>query len=76
VDNIEVVICLRLQADIGVVFVGPTSKSIKAMGDKIESKRVAMQAKVNMIPGYDGEVKDDSDAVRVANEIGLFIFFI
>ena len=55
------------------MFVGPTSKSIKAMGDKIESKRVAMQAKVNMIPGYDGEVKDDNDAVRVANEIGLFL---
>lgn len=57
-------------ADIGVVFVGPTSKSIKAMGDKIESKRVAMAAKVNMIPGHDGEVNDDNDAVRVANEIG------
>jgi propionyl-CoA carboxylase alpha chain len=57
-------------ADIGVVFIGPTSRSIKAMGDKIESKRVAMKAKVNMIPGYDGEVKDDNEAVRVANEIG------
>lgn len=55
------------------MFIGPTSKSIKAMGDKIESKRVAMNAKVNMIPGYDGEVKDDNDAVRVANEIGLFV---
>ena len=55
------------------MFIGPTSKSIKAMGDKIESKRVAMNAKVNMIPGYDGEVKDDNDAVRVANEIGVFV---
>ena len=45
------------------------------MGDKIESKRVAMQAKVNMIPGYDGEVQDDNDAVRVANDIGLFVCF-
>ena len=59
-----------------MVFIGPTSKSIKAMGDKIESKRVAMNAKVNMIPGYDGEVKDDDDAVRVANEIGLFYFHV
>jgi propionyl-CoA carboxylase alpha chain len=57
-------------ADIGVVFIGPTSKSIKAMGDKIESKRVANAAKVNMIPGYDGEVKDDNEAVKVANDIG------
>ena len=59
-----------------MVFIGPTSKSIKAMGDKIESKRVAMQAKVNMIPGYDGEVEDDNEAIRVANEIGLFVCFI
>ena len=40
------------------------------MGDKIESKRVATKANVNMIPGYDGEVKDDNDAVKVANDIG------
>lgn len=54
----------------GVVFIGPTSASIKAMGDKIESKRVAMRAKVNMIPGFDGEVKDEDEAVKVANDIG------
>lgn len=57
-------------ADMGVVFIGPTSDSIKAMGDKIESKRVASKAGVNMIPGYDGEVKDDVHAVKIANEIG------
>lgn len=60
----------RRLAEIEVVFIGPTSKSIKAMGDKIESKRVAMGAKVNMIPGYDGEVKDEEEAVRVAKDIG------
>lgn len=54
----------------GVVFIGPTSASIKAMGDKIESKRVAVKAKVNLIPGFDGEIKDDEHAVKVANEIG------
>lgn len=59
-----------LQAEIGAVFIGPTSKSIKAMGDKIESKRVASKAKVNMIPGYDGEVQDENEAVKVANDIG------
>jgi len=45
------------------------------MGDKIESKRVAMKAKVNMIPGYDGEVNSDDDAVHIANEIGLFVSY-
>jgi len=53
------------------MFIGPTSKSIKAMGDKIESKRVATNAKVNMIPGFDGEVKDEDMAVKVSNDIGM-----
>ena len=40
------------------------------MGDKIESKRIATKAKVNMIPGYDGEVDTVEEAVKVANDIG------
>ena len=40
------------------------------MGDKIESKRIAAKAGVNMIPGYDGEVKDVDHAVEIANDIG------
>lgn len=56
--------------DIGVAFVGPNSDAIKAMGDKIESKRIANDAKINCIPGYDGEVPDADAAVKLANEIG------
>ncbi|KAF5399028.1 Propionyl-CoA carboxylase alpha chain [Paragonimus heterotremus] len=55
---------------IGVVFLGPNSKAIKAMGDKIESKRIATKAKVNGIPGFDGEVDGPDDAARIAQEIG------
>ena len=40
-----------------VKFVGPNSHAIKGMGDKIMSKKIAKKAKVNMIPGYDGEIK-------------------
>uniref|UniRef100_K1PAY7 Propionyl-CoA carboxylase alpha chain, mitochondrial n=1 Tax=Magallana gigas TaxID=29159 RepID=K1PAY7_MAGGI len=57
-------------ADIGVEFIGPSSDSIKAMGDKIESKRIASKAKVNMIPGHDGVVEDADHCVKLANEIG------
>ncbi|CAH8437640.1 unnamed protein product [Schistosoma intercalatum] len=53
-----------------VVFLGPNSRAIKAMGDKIESKRIANQAKVNCIPGYDGEVDGPDEAARIAAEIG------
>lgn len=60
----------RQLQELNVVFIGPNSASIKAMGDKIESKRVATKANVNMIPGYDGEVMDEDDAVKVAKNIG------
>ena len=43
------------------------------MGDKIESKRIAAKAGVNMIPGYDGEVADVDHAVKIANDIGMLI---
>ncbi|PAA68880.1 hypothetical protein BOX15_Mlig032858g1, partial [Macrostomum lignano] len=56
--------------DLDVVFLGPNSKAIRAMGDKIESKRIANKAKVNCIPGFDGEVKDADEAVKIANDIG------
>jgi propionyl-CoA carboxylase alpha chain len=40
------------------------------MGDKIESKRIATAAKVNLIPGFDGEVADEDEAVKISNQIG------
>ena len=44
------------------------------MGDKIESKRIAMKAGVNMIPGHDGVVSDAEHCVTLANEIGRYHF--
>lgn len=46
-----------LQASEDVVFIGPDMHAIHAMGDKIESKLLAKNAKVNTIPGYDGVIK-------------------
>ncbi|KAL6066072.1 Propionyl-CoA carboxylase alpha chain, mitochondrial [Balamuthia mandrillaris] len=54
----------------GVAFVGPTSQAIHAMGDKIESKKLAKAAKVNVIPGFLGEVHDNQEVLKIANEIG------
>jgi propionyl-CoA carboxylase alpha chain len=54
----------------GVEFIGPSSKSIMAMGDKIESKRIAKNARVNIIPGYDGVVNDENHCIEIANKIG------
>lgn len=46
-----------IQEDNSIVFIGPNSFSMQAMGDKIESKLVGKKAGVNIIPGYDGVVK-------------------
>ena len=54
----------------GIVFIGPNPKAIAAMGDKIESKKAAAQAKVSTVPGYMGEIADVKHAVKIANEIG------
>ncbi|RLN82803.1 hypothetical protein BBJ28_00015707 [Nothophytophthora sp. Chile5] len=55
---------------LGVAFIGPGHAAIQAMGDKIESKQLAMDAGVNTIPGFLGEIDTADDAVRVAQEIG------
>lgn len=58
-----------LQKD-NLIFVGPDSHSIQAMGDKIESKRLAQAAGVTCIPGYIGEVKTHEDVLKFAQEVG------
>ncbi|KAL2916339.1 hypothetical protein HK105_204095 [Polyrhizophydium stewartii] len=54
----------------GVTFIGPNEKAMAAMGDKIQSKIIAKEAKVSTIPGFNGVVEDADHAVRIANEIG------
>ncbi|CAK8688864.1 unnamed protein product [Clavelina lepadiformis] len=51
-------------------FIGPGTFAIDAMGDKLKSKQIAMNAKVNTIPGFDGVVEDADHAVKIAGEIG------
>jgi len=53
-----------------IAFIGPPANAIAAMGDKIESKKLAMKAGVNVVPGYVGEIDDTDHAVRIANDIG------
>ena len=54
----------------GIAFIGPTSKIISSVGDKISSKIVAQAAKVPTIPGVEQAIKSDSEAVEFANSCG------
>ena len=54
----------------GIVFIGPKHQSIAAMGDKIASKKLAIEAKVNTIPGFNEAIEKADDAVKIAQGIG------
>ena len=54
----------------GIIFVGPPANAIAAMGDKIESKKLAKAAGVNVVPGYVGVIDDTEHAVKISDEIG------
>ena len=57
-------------AKAGVAFVGPHVGAIAAMGDKIESKKLAKAAGVSTVPGFMGEIRDEAHAREIAREIG------
>jgi propionyl-CoA carboxylase alpha chain len=57
-------------ADNGIAFIGPPVGAIAAMGDKIESKKLALKAGVNVVPGFVGEIESTDHAVEIANGIG------
>ena len=57
-------------AEAGIAFVGPPANAIAAMGDKIESKKLAKAAGVNVVPGYLGEIDSTDHAVEIASGIG------
>jgi len=54
----------------GIAFIGPNTRAIRAMGDKIESKKFAAEAQVCTVPGYLGVIADAGEAVKIAGEIG------
>jgi len=54
----------------GIAFIGPPPAAIAAMGDKIESKKLARAAGVSVVPGFVGEISDTDHAAQIAGEIG------
>ncbi len=59
----------RLEEE-GIIFIGPKHYSVAKMGDKIESKKLAIAAKVNTIPGYNDAIDTPEQAVEIAKSIG------
>src|SRR5512145_444112 len=53
-----------------IVFIGPNPHAIRAMGDKIESKKTAAEAGVSCVPGFIGEIEGVDHAVQISEDIG------
>jgi acetyl-CoA carboxylase, biotin carboxylase subunit len=57
--------------DHGLTFIGPSAEHIRIMGDKVQAKLTAKKLGIPVVPGSDGAVKNEDDAVRIAEEIGF-----
>ncbi len=53
-----------------ITFIGPDAHAIEAMGDKIESKKLAVKAGVSVVPGFNGVIKDVAHAMKIAKDVG------
>ncbi|GGC56964.1 acetyl-CoA carboxylase biotin carboxylase subunit [Chelatococcus reniformis] len=53
-----------------ITFIGPKAEHIRTMGDKIEAKRTAARLGIPCVPGSEGGITDDTEALRVAADIG------
>jgi acetyl-CoA carboxylase biotin carboxylase subunit len=60
----------RLCRDAGIIFIGPTPEAIAAMGSKIESRRIAIEVGVPVVPGGDAPLADLAAAERAAAAMG------
>ena len=62
--------------DVGVTFIGPSQDAMAAMGDKIQSKIIAKESKVNIIPGFNGVVRDVDHALEICKCYALTSLFL
>lgn len=53
-----------------ITFIGPSAEHIRTMGDKIEAKKTAKRLGIPVVPGSEGEVRENDEAMRIAAEIG------
>jgi acetyl-CoA carboxylase biotin carboxylase subunit len=54
----------------GISFIGPPVSAMEALGDKVSAKLIATKAKVPVVPGSDGAIEKEADAIKIANKIG------
>lgn len=66
-ENIEFA---QICQDCGIKFIGPPVEAMKLLGDKVEARKLAQQARVPVSPGSEGAINDETEALKLANKIG------
>jgi len=56
--------------DSKIEFIGPPHDAMQKLGDKVAARKIAMEAKVPVVPGSEGLVENEDDAVKIASQIG------
>ncbi|MBM4027906.1 MAG: acetyl-CoA carboxylase biotin carboxylase subunit [Planctomycetes bacterium] len=56
--------------DCGIGFVGPGIEAMRLLGDKVEARKIAHKAKVPIVPGSEGVITNEAEAMKLANQIG------
>jgi acetyl-CoA carboxylase biotin carboxylase subunit len=66
-ENIEFA---QICSECGIIFIGPPVEAMKKLGDKVEARRLAQEADVSIVPGSEGSINNESEALKLANKLG------
>ncbi len=56
--------------DCGIAFIGPPVEAMRLLGDKVQARKLAREARVHVVPGSDDAIEKESEALNLANKMG------
>jgi acetyl-CoA carboxylase biotin carboxylase subunit len=56
--------------DCGIAFIGPPVEAMQLLGDKVQARKLAQEARVQVVPGSEGAIEKESEALKLANKMG------
>lgn len=60
----------RICAECGIKFIGPPVEAMRLLGDKVQARKLAAKAGAPVVPGSDGAIEEESEAIKLANKMG------
>jgi len=60
----------RICRDCGITFIGPPVEAMEMLSDKVQARKLARKVRVPVVPGSDGAIEDESEALKLANKMG------